>query len=221
MSGRARGKHNTRLPEILPDSGEGREIGMSERTQGIPSPIPGGRSHIINPETMREKIPVPDSPPEIKDINAHGVEPDTHTSRERADMERGPNSFHGPRVEVVEDTGHKTLPVPVYIVEQAGGPAVFRSASPRHFSVQASTGEAVRLCGRDPKRVRVGLLNESTTSDIRFAQNPADLVNGGGALLPWPSNSYVWLETQDELYAISKDSGTPTISVIQEFDQPW
>jgi hypothetical protein len=79
----------------------------------------------------------------------------------------------------------------------------------------------VRLCGRDPNRVDIRLLNESTSSDIRFATRPADLATGGGALLPWPSNSYLHLATQDELYAISADTGSPKISVIQTFEQPW
>jgi hypothetical protein len=121
----------------------------------------------------------------------------------------------------------RITPVPVTIVEQAGGPDTVISSSPRHFTLQASTGEPTRICGIDRTRVQVLLLNEyagtsgSTTGNIRFAQRETDLVGGGGALLPWVSNSYLKLETQNELYAISADSSTPAISVIQEFELKW
>lgn len=215
--GRAHGKHTHRPPVIDPDSPEGRQIGMSARTQGVPSPIPGGREHIQNAQTMRQHAPVPDAWPETRDLNAHGVPPNTHTTRERAEMERGPNTIHRGRPEHTTPKP-KPIPVPVYIV-QDDEPSIIRSAAPRHFQLQASTGEPVRICGRDKGRTEVMILNESTSSDIRFAQRQSDLGNGGGALLPWPSNSYVTVKTQDELYAISKDSGTPVISVIQIFER--
>ena len=196
-------------------------IGMSERTQGVPSPIPGGREHIQNAQTMRQQVPIADAWPETRDLNAHGVPPNSHTTRERAEMERGPNTVHRGRPQH-HKAKEKPVPVPVYIV-QDGQPDIIRSAAPRHFVLPAASGanagDPVRICGRDETRTEVMILNESTSSDIRFAQRPSDLGNGGGALLPWPSNSYVTIKTQDELYAISKDTGTPTISVIQIFER--
>jgi hypothetical protein len=215
-------KHSPRPVVIEPDSGEGREMGMSDRMQGYPSPIPGGKVHLVNAETMREKIPVPDSEPEITDLNAHGVQPGTSTSRERAEIERGPNTIHErtpPRRPSV--ASKRPEPVPVYIVEDASPGSVLRANAPRHFTLPAAGGEPQRLVGKDRNRVRVLLLNESTSSDIRFAATLTDLTGGGGALLPWPNNSYLTLETQDELYAISADSGTPAISIISEFELPW
>lgn len=218
--GRAHGKHTPRKPEVIeidPESPLGRQLGMSPRTQGVPSVIPGGRLHISNAPVVRQEVPVEDTRPEYHDMLAHGVAPGTATTRERAEVERGPNSVHQAAPEH-EHRQERPLPIPVYLVE-ADHPKVFRSAAPRHFQLQASTGEPVRICGRDLTRTEVMILNESGSSDIRFAQRPSDLVNGGGALLPWPSNSYVTIKTQDELYAISKDSGTPIISVLSIFER--
>lgn len=220
MSGRARGKHTQREVVITPDSPEGRGLGMSDRRQGTPSPIPGGKVHIVNPETERERPAIKDSRPEIKDLNAHGVPPTSHTAAERAEAMRGnPNDQKAPVPRYAEQV-KAPVPVPVYIVERER-PTVIRTSAPHHITLQASTGEPVRLCGQDLNRTAIFILNESTSSNARFAQRGSDLVNGGGALLPWPGNSYLKMETQDELWAISADSGTPTISIIQEFEQPW
>lgn len=219
-TGRARGKHTPRPPTVDPDSDAGRGLGMSDRRQGEPSPIPGGRVHIENAAAVRQQTPVPDSRPEIKDLNAHGVPPASHTARERAEAMRGPNSFK-PLVPSYAAVERRPEPVPVYIVAQDSGPEIVRDAAPHRITLQASTGETVRLCGRDGKRSRIMLLNESATSAIRFAAAISDLSGGGGALLPTSMSSYLTLSTQGELYAISADSGTPAVSIIQEFDQPW
>lgn len=221
--GRAHGRNGPPRPAVVvdidPDSPEGRQLGMSRRTQGVPAPIPGGRPHISNAPVVRQTVPVPEPDPEITYLNSHGVPHGSATSRERAEVERGPNSVHQdppehrPRVE-------KPAPIPVFLV-QDHNKDVYRTASPRHFVLNPSTGDAQRICGRDPSRARVLILNESTTGDLRFARLIADLNGGGGALLSHLSTSYLALTTQDELYAISADGSSPTISVIQEFEQPW
>lgn len=218
MSGRARGKHTPRQP-IAPDTSEGDGIGASVRMQGTPSPIPGGRVHVENAEVIRQRTTVPDSPAEIKDLNAHGVDPGTHTARERAETMRGPNGVK-PMIPQYEEPEVQQVPVPVRIV-QSKRPAVLRTSSQRSFTLPAAGNEPARVAGQDFQRVRLLLLNESSSSDIRVATNIRDLNNGGGALLPWPSNSYLTLHTQDEMYAISADTGTPKISIVQEFEQPW
>jgi hypothetical protein len=205
---------------VDPDSPEGHGIGASDRMQGYPSPIPGGRVHITNAESMRQQTPVPPSPPEVKDLNAHGVAPGTHSARERADGMRGPNDFR-PLVPRYAKTERGPEPVPVYMVENISGPRILRTSAPHRITLQASTGEPVRLCGRDQTRTRIMVLNESTASNARIAQRGSDLVGGGGALLPWPANTYLSMVSQDELWAISADSGTPVVSIIQEFEQPW
>lgn len=216
---RARGKHTERIPpQVTSDEDpEARDVGASTRTQGIPSPIPGGRPHLLNAQAMRHQVPVPDAKGEYRGVNAHGVLPGTHTTRERAEFMRGPNDLQ-PLTPHYRPPEPREPVVPVRIVEQAS--SKIRSAAPHHITLQASTGEPVRLCGVDPNRVMVLLLNESQSSDARFAQLDRDLTGGGGALLPWPMNSYLKIPTQDELWAISADSGTPTISIIQVFDRP-
>lgn len=231
--GRAEGRHHgprrgTPPPQDVPGddpriSAEDRQIGASSRMQGYPSPIPGGKTHITNAESMRTTPPIPDARPEYHDGNAHGVDPGSATTRERAEVMRGPNTVHRDRPRMPERDAHehRPAPVPVYIVEQGATEETYRTNAPRHVQLNAAGGEPTQLVGRDRNRVRVLLLNESTSSDIRFGASPAELTGGGGALLPWPSNSYLTLHTQDMLYAISADTGTPKISIISEHDQQW
>jgi hypothetical protein len=110
-------------------------------------------------------------------------------------------------------------PIPVYIVQDLANRKSVRSASPNNFPLPAAGGLPVLVCPRDSRRAYVYLLNESGSSNIRFARLPGQLTNGGGALLPWPLSSYLRLSTQDELWAVGADTGTPTISVIQEYDR--
>jgi hypothetical protein len=211
---RAQGKKNTpREVSVTPESAEGRNIGLSDRQLGTPSPIPGGDQHLLNRQTMRQKAPIPAPKPEYRGMMAHGVPAGTHSAHERADAMRGPNATHDPKPRY-HKAPEEPAPIPVKIVSNGNGDT-FRTASPYHFTLPAQGSDPIRLCGRDYSRKEVHLLNESSSSNIRFATRPSDLNNNGGALLPWPTNSYLKIETQDELYAVSADTGTPIISVIQ------
>lgn len=217
--GRGQQQRQPRTQDIQPGSPEGRELGLSDRVQGHPSPIPGGRQHISNAPAVRHTVPVPPPDPEIDSLNAHGVVPGSHTNAERADAMRGPNTVHAtmpkPQPHTPRDRPH---PIPVFIVQDAHD-QVIRSAAPHSLTVPANTADPVRLCGRDPSRSEVMLLNESTTTDVRIAQRPSDLNAGGGALLPWPANSYLKIRTQDELYALSVSGTAATVSVVQLFER--
>ena len=217
--GRGAQQRQPKAEDVKPDSPEGRQLGLSERVQGHPSPIPGGRHHISNAPAVRHTVPTPPSDREIGMGNAHGVVPGSHTNAERADAERGPNTVHAtmprPQHHAAPDRPH---PIPVFVVQDHNR-SVFRSSAPHSFTVPGNASDPVRLCGRDATRTEVMILNESTAHDIRFAQQPADLTNGGGALLPYPSNSYVTIKTQDELWALSKDSTAAVVSVIQIFER--
>jgi hypothetical protein len=187
--------------------------------QGHPSPIPGGRRHISNAPAVRETVPVPPPEPEIDPLIAHGVAPGSHTTAERAEAERGPNSVH---VTMPRPQHHapvdRPAPIPVYVVQDHNNEVV-RSAAPHNFTVPGNTSDPVRICGRDPGRTEVMILNESTAQNVRIAQRPADLTNGGGGLVPYPANSYLTIKTQDELYALSTSGTAATISVIQVFER--
>lgn len=217
---RARGKHTERhVPGVseFDEDPEARDVGASSRTQGIPSPIPGGRPHLLNPPTIRQNVPVADSKPEVRGVNAHGVLPHTHTTRERAEFMRGPNDLRG-LVPHYRPGEPREPVVPVRIIQAA--PSTLRRATPHHFALQASTGAATRLCGIDPTRVTLLLLNEDSSSNIRIGYIQGDLAGGGGGLLPKSMTSYLKIPTQDEIWAISADTGTPTVSIIQVFDRP-
>lgn len=202
---RAHGKHTGRQPALSPQ--QDAEYGIEPARQ-----IPGGETHLVNRQVIRQEVPAPEPLAQFRGMMAHGVPP--HETRDR----KPPGKQHPVPAYAPEQ---KTRPaIPVYIVEDAGGSRPLRSAAPQSITLEASTGEARRLCGKDASRDSVLLLNESSSSDIRFAQRISDLVNGGGALLPWPGNSYLRVRTQDELWAISADSGTPAVSVIQEFERP-
>lgn len=211
---RAHGKHTPRPPRIEADSPEGRQLGIGEHYE---NPLPGGRIHLENPPTHHEKPAVPEHRgEEFEGWLAHGVPPSDHGLYDRADLPGVQRWQYKP---VYKKQPETIAPVPVIIVEGGGGGKAVRSAAPRHFSVPAAGSDPVHICGRDARRARVLLLNEDTASNIRFAQRPSDLTGGGGALLPYPTNSYLALHTQDDLYAVSADAGTPLLSVIQEFEE--
>lgn len=220
---RARGRNTARKPEavedIKPGSPQGRELGLSDRVQGHPSPIPGGRPHISNAPSVRHTVPVPPSDPEVSMGNAHGVIPGSHTNAERADAERGPNTVHHTMPRPQHHPVHeRPQPIPVYVVQDHRD-RVLRSAAPHKITVPGTGSDPVRLCGVDAGRTEVMILNESTAQDIRIAQRLPDLTNGGGALVPYPSNSYVTIKTQDELWGLSTSATAATISVIQVFER--
>lgn len=218
MSGR--GRNAPRKPtaeEIAPDTPEGRQLGLSVRVQGHPSPIPGGAKHTSNAPAIRHTVPTPPSDREIGMGNAHGVVPGSHTNADRAAMQRGPNDVHPPRPQHIERP-ERPRPIPVYVVEDHSD-EVIRSGAPRSITVPAAGADPVRLCGQDARRTEVMLLNESTTTDVRIAQRPSDLNNGGGALLAWPNNSYLTIKTQDHLFAVSATATAAAVSVIQVFER--
>jgi len=216
---RARGRRLSErdVPPVVDDEDpEARDVGASSRTQGVPSAIPGGRPHLTNAPTVRHSVPVPDSKPEVRGTNAHGVLPDSHTTRERAEFMRGPNDLK-PLVPIYRPPVPHEPVVPVRIV-QTSSPKI-RASTGRHFVVNAQGTEPVRLCGIDPNRVAIMILNEDANSHVRMAKLPGDLVGGAGAILPKAATTYTRIDTQDEWWAVSADTGTPIVSVIQIFDK--
>jgi hypothetical protein len=229
---RAQGKHPQRgsLVERLLDelTGDGdKPLTEGEKAQlgiGPEREIPGGLNHLANPPVKTQTVPVPAREyPYSNAILAHGVEPEGHMHT------RDPRLTGGQPGTPPEYTKPPPLvsPVPVYITEGSEGPKILRTASPRFITCPAATsGVPARVCGKNPDRVEIRLLNEDTATDIRIGLSPGDLsldvensVITGGALVPWPNNSYLSFPTQDELYAIGKTgSGTPKLSIIEIFE---
>lgn len=234
MSGRAAGRHSARTGEgtggedflksktVDPDSPEGHKLGMSKRVQGYPSPIPGGRDHILNPQTFRQQpeAPAPADFTDLPDQNAHGVPPETHSGTTRGQMMRGKLAERRGPDQYYQDAPTPVRPIPVWVVENQDRAAVFRSSTSRHLTVPANNAsDPIPLCGRDPDRAQLLLLNEDPANAIRFSESPAELLGGAGALLPAGMGSYLRLITQETLYAISATGTAATLSMIQIFDQ--
>lgn len=232
-TGRARGKHSARIADgntdegflknapagpVDPDSPEGHKLGMSKRVQGAPSPIPGGRNHILNAQTFRQRPEAP-SPADFTDQpdqNAHGVPPESHNGDTRAQLMRGKRARDFPD-QFYTEVPTPIRPIPVFVVENQDRGEVYRAAAPRQLKAPAGA-DPIPLCGRDPDRVQVLLLNEDAANAVRIAQTPADLGSNGGAILPANMSSYLRLTTQDHLYAFSPVGSAMTISIIQVFD---
>jgi hypothetical protein len=226
--GRSHGRRGTkdcRTPEIDPDSAEARDIGMSDRELGTPSPIPGGELHLTNHQTMRQSTPTAEPRPEFRGVMAHGVPAEKHTAHERADAMRGPNSAKDPRPAPAPGPRgphtHPVPPVPVVIVSEGRDTRPLRTSSHRRYQVPVAGTEPIRLVGRNSQRVQLLMLNEDATHNIRFGQTMADLNQpSSGTVLPATTSSYLKFETQDELYAVSDDDSAPFISIIEVFDRP-
>jgi hypothetical protein len=221
---RGAGRKQASPRQPVPGTPEADDIGESARQDPAGSPIPGLTGNIANYPTVRQMpaAPQPDeSFDQYRGMMAHGVPNDSDNTTQRALMERGSLAQHRPPTPAQHGTERaQPVPIPVRVVEGYDG-EVYLSASPRTITVPPNNGaDPARLCGRNPKRNRILLLNEDTATNVRFAWRVSDLVNGGGALLPWPATSYLVLETQDELYACTV-SGTlsVTVSVIEEFEQ--
>lgn len=226
-SGRIKDKNRTRPTgsQVAPDSPEGRDIGLSDRTVGVPSPIPGGRRLITQPPAVRQKPAAPVARPPFRGVMAHGVPPETPT-RERAHVEHGPNSTRDP-VPTYQHREPPIVPVPVYVVADQRGEEELTSTGHKRYIIPAygsatSDGSPwVRLVGRNTNREHVYLLNEDASNGIRISNRPdVSTTQHSGTLLPAAMSSYLRLSTQDELYAISDTATAATISIIEEFGRP-
>lgn len=219
---RARGKHDTgRKPKVTPadqafsvkpDSGEGKDIGESELLEG--HPLPGGISHLRNPETFHTKPDVGQPLPEFRGWLAHGVPPEITGVRDRTTEQTRPPVHH-------VKTEPEPAPIPVRIVE-AGNSRTQRVTATKNFQAPQITAEPVNICGADPDRVHVLVLNEDSSHSCRIGELTdlaVDLANNlivGGSLLPANMTSYLKLCTQRPLYILSTGTNSPRISVIVE-----
>ena len=161
---RAKGrKDDIRKPTADPDSPEGHGYGESVRTAGATSPIPGGRPHLTNPQTMRQKAPIAEPRPEFKGMMAHGVPPEAHTPHERAEHMRGPAEVRGP-IPKFEHLDPVIEPVPVSIV--SGGAKQLQTMAGQFFTVPAAGTECIRISGKDLQRSQIGLSVETRGGSV-------------------------------------------------------
>lgn len=228
---RASGRKNTPRQPIVaaPGTPEGDEQGQSERTaEGkYGGPIPGGAPpHLINRETMRQKTPIAADLPEDRGMMAHGVPAGTHTAHERGDSTRGPNEVVPP-VPVYRKMVEPAPAVPVYLVERGAGAKPLKTLATDKFTVPAAGSDPIRIAGRDKTRSRMLMLVETAAGaagappqGIRFDHEVGNLTLGGGALLRAGAVSYLKIEFNDELFAVSTDSSACLLSVIFLYEVP-
>lgn len=226
---RASGRKNTPRAPVA-GTPEGDEIGLSDRTgaKGT-SPIPGGSTggpHIVNQETVRQKVPVPSDLPEFGGIMAHGVEPGTHTAHERGDAMRGPNEIKQP-VPVYRKQDELPPAVPVYMVERGAGNKPLKTLAADVFTIPAAGSDPVRIAGRDKTRTHICLMVETAAGTgttppqgIRIDHEVGNLTLGKGALLRAGATSYFKMEFNDELFAVSTDTSAVQLSVIFLYGVP-
>lgn len=218
---RGRGKHDVRQPTIEPGTAAGRDIGLSDRQTGDPSPIPGGRPHIRNAPSVRQSVATPAPRPEFRGVMAHGVPPGPQTAHERAEAMRGPNSTHDPRPVFHGPGDAPPPPVPVYVVENPNSVATILDSSMRRYTVPATGSEPIHLVGTNGDRVEIKLLNEDASHNILVGYDKASVQNGltSVSTLPKGMTSYLSLPTKKDLWVISADSGTPIICAIEIFER--
>jgi len=206
-----------RVREVFRESGD-----LASREFGVPqADVPGGKAHVVNPQTVPERPPgVPQRPADYHKY--HGV-PSDEGLYETPDDEIGKAPRPAPVPEVSQA-------VPVYIIEEPTSRSKRREAAFDSISVAAGTSvttgaaEPTRILNRDDARVDVLILNEDSTVDIRVSQDKSQLVNpqaqgaagggGGGSLIWHGTNSYTKFATQGELWAVTTTSSKALLSVI-------
>jgi hypothetical protein len=189
---------------------------LESREFGVPqADIPGGKQHIVNRPTHSYR-PGPDQV-EVRPADLHkfhGVEP--HDLGGYVTPPDATQDTDAPRPEPEPQISDA---VPVYIVESPES-KVTRKNIAFNINVGNATTRPVRICGNDPNRVEIMLLNESNT-DIRISDTEAGLQNaaaagaGDGALISHSTTSYTTIKGQSELYALTtSNSNGGALSVI-------
>lgn len=191
------------------DTPAGRQLGLDDRE------IPGGKTHLVNPES-------PSTPPKegkagalFEGMNAHGV-PDTLAEPGYEVPSHHAGKAPRPAAEPELDEA-----VPVYLVERPGRNRVLRVSGMYNVLCPANTAaQPARLCNPDPARVEVRLLNEDPTNDVRVGAlediNDSNLGGGNadGCLISHCASSYTTIPTQGELFAHSVNSSSVRVSVM-------
>ena len=161
---RASGRKNPVRTPVVPDSPEGREIGLSVQQDPSGAPINSQTGNIVNYPTVRREPAVGQSFPEHRGMMAHGVPPEEQTTEERAEMERngalphrpaGPPEYYRPH--------EKPTPVPVYLTTPAAGSRALGTISTAKITVPAAGSDPVRVAGRDLDRDAMYLMVETAT----------------------------------------------------------
>ena len=143
-----------RLREVFRESGD-----LASREFGVPeADLPGGKGHVINPETdATDPAMPPERPADYHKY--HGV-PSDDGLYVVPDSEVG----DAPRPEPVP---HIRDAVPVFIIEGGGkvkDKTIRALVTEGPQTIASGTVDPVRIADRDPKRVKLWICNETTPS---------------------------------------------------------
>ena len=193
---------------------------LMSREFGVPqADIPGGKTHLVNPETQHHRPPA--RPQQQPVVNAHGVPPNElqYSFPSKAD-EIGKAPRPAPEPKHLDDV------VPVRIVAEEGEAQWIKKTLCFNVRVKAvQGGDVTRIVDRDEHRLKLKILNEDSTTDIRVSHQEEELMTasaqgtgiaGSGALIYHATNSYTDLEDcQDALFGVTTSTSlTALLSVI-------
>jgi hypothetical protein len=166
IMGRASGRKNTpRAPQ--PGSPEAREIGESAWQDPAGSPINSQTGNIVNPEVERQEVHSPEPMDEFRGMMAHGVPHQAHSTRERAEAERGTgHDMRGLSSAKLGKRDPGPPPVPVYITQPAAGSRPLATMATAKLSVPATGKDAVRITARDETRTTMYVQVENTAGSV-------------------------------------------------------
>ena len=219
-AGRQAARKGTPRQPVVSDE-EARDIGMSPRQSPDGSPIPGKDLHVTSPQTHATEPPIQAHKPPFRGMMAHGVPAETEDYEHH---DRTPMGSALPDRVTKPAEPRPVIPIPVYVVEgpEAGGRALLRAVVRRLTLPAVGSADPIQVAGQDSTMKKIRILNEDTSHAGRWAHELSNLVSLQGALIPISpaagQRTYLEIETQDSVYAISNDSGSPIISVIIEYD---
>lgn len=177
--------------------------------------LPGGKAHIVNPQT-RSVRPTQSTIRPVDEHKQHDVPPlDWATEYDLPEYDITGADVRARLREGPEEYGHVPEAVPVYMVERPGDEhPVLKIAEPQIVAVAPSGSTPTRLCNEDRRRVRISLLNTDTTNNVQFGREQDTVLEGRGAILAHGATSYLHLEHQGDLWALSVAGTAVSLSVI-------
>lgn len=183
-----RGRNHTR-PSTTGDPGPGspagKDIGESLRQDPAGAPINSETGNVVNHETPRQVVPVGEPREQNAGWMAHGVPPEADTTEERASAMRGGPDVGRAGWKAPRPVTPAPVPVPVYIVDAAGGSRPLTTMATNRFTIAAAGTAATRISGRDTSRntmyVQVENAPGSTSTLLAAGATPAVPATGVAA----------------------------------------
>ena len=209
-------------PAIDPDSDFGKDLGLDDHL------LPAGIPHISNRAVVEQEAPDAAPRPEYRGHMAHGVATPAALERPQADQPMSQihrrNAMEGLATFTHPDTPVEQLvPIAVEVVER-GGPKTLHAASFLHYVIPACGSMPVRVCGRDTRRRRVHLINE-TTPPAAIYTAPGTYTGATGSISAPTAGtvitgSTIWLPSGSYTigWTVGFSAGTPAVGDDNNFE---